>query len=116
MKNPAGILVLILITGCYRADSRRLVVDLPETAGRPAELATIKQALWSEQERVKNGIVFYDEIKVDAENARLEIIYNREYLADMNVLGKIHALGYSVNGLPGDPALLAKTRGKLALP
>lgn len=116
MKHPALILLVIFLGGCYRPESRLLVLDLPDTVGRPAELAALKNHLLAEQERLKSDLVFYHDIRIDAAAGQLHILYNREYLADMNVLGKLNRLGYRVNGLPGDPLRLQQTRVTLSLP
>lgn len=118
MKISLGSLVLCLLisSGCYRADTRSLWLEIPEAKGNPVELEALRQYLLDEQSRLINGIVFYQDIRTDVQNGGLEITYLREYLADMNVLGKINQLGYRVNGLPGNAEKLALTRQTLLSP
>ncbi|WFB35384.1 hypothetical protein P3T73_14580 [Kiritimatiellota bacterium B12222] len=99
-----GCLGLLLLSSCYRPSTKNLVLVLPETEGNPQELELLRQELLSEQERLRDEILFYKEIIVHPEASCLEITYYRRHLADMNVIMKLNNLGYTVNSLPGDDA------------
>ncbi|MGA0333463.1 MAG: hypothetical protein ACO3NW_05865 [Kiritimatiellia bacterium] len=97
--------LLLFTSSCYRPPVRELTLHLPETLGKASELDAIRRYLLNEQDQLREGLVLYQEIQTDPESGSLMISYNREYLADMNLVHKIHSLGYQVRDLPGDPEL-----------
>lgn len=105
MKTLIGFSILWLLLGsaCYRPETRSVALTIPEAKGNARELDAIKRFLLSEQDRLRDGLVFYDDIRVNPETSALEITYHREYLADMNLVHKINQLGYQIQTLPGDP-------------
>ncbi|MDF3130055.1 hypothetical protein P0Y35_12680 [Kiritimatiellaeota bacterium B1221] len=111
-----SILWLLLTSACYRPETRNIVITLPEVNGNTEELDAVKRVLLSEQDRLRKGLTFYQDIRINAEHSSLEVTYNREYLADMNLVHKINQLGYQINGLPGDPEKRAAFLKQMNLP
>ncbi len=118
MKSFIGFSILWLLLGvaCYRPEVRELVLTIPEARGNAEELDAIKRMLLIEQDRLREGLNFYEDIRVNTETSSLEVRYNREYLADMNLVHKINQLGYQIDGLPGDPEKRAAFLKQMNLP
>lgn len=105
MKSAAVMLLLLslLSPGCYRAELKTLLLPIPGAQGNARELNAIRTYLLGEESQLREGLFFYTGISVRPEDSALEITYNREVLADMNLIHKVNQLGYRVGDLPGDP-------------
>lgn len=97
-------MVGLLLTSCGRPKTDTLRIPIPEAASA-AELNLIREALWEEQESLPDTITFFTAITTSmAPEPALEITYVTRRLRRQNVLYRIHQLGYTVEGRPGDPA------------
>jgi len=109
------ILASMLLTACYRPETRTLLLVLPDTHGNAEELDALKRYLLREQDQLRSGLTFYEDIRITPSESALEITYNRRHLADMNLVYKLNDLGYTVNDLEGDPEKLHTSRKRLEL-
>ena len=107
--RPLLLLSLLLLSACYRQDVRWVDITIPEVSGA-TELENIRFRLLSMNAMMPKDQQLYLEIRVNEEKPGLSIRYDARLQAIKNIEHEIARMGFQANDLPGDAALLEKTR------
>lgn len=102
------LLLLVMPGACYRDDSREILLQIPEASAE--ERIALRGHLLKDHDLLPEHLHYFQEIRVESDPPGLWVRYNARSIARRNIEEKIHALGFRVNDLPGDPERLRSYR------